>query len=292
MPIVRADCWRRSDHTPRSAEGARRGRVSAPSRSHPGRRTNRHQAKEVPDRGLTARWREGRADGKPSMRVGCARRGPIGSAGWQLRRGTKRRHRGRPGHPHRPERPAGQRRPQDQALVSLVEGFTAAARSQPRAALGHAQAVLAHADALGISHDCLRWAWPLAARAAHDLNDTVTAGELLTLLDNYQPGHLPPMLRTERDLAGARLAARDGDPDAAAAFTAAIASLREQSTPYHLAYGLLDYAGYLTRLPDAEAASLAAGEAQTIADGLRCQPLLDRAAGLTPAAPPVPAPTA
>jgi len=138
MPIVRADCWRRSDHTPRSAEGARRGRVSAPSRSHPGRRTNRHQAKEVPDRGLTARWREGRADGKPSMRAGCARRGPIGLAGWQLRRGTTRRHRGRPGHPHRPERPAGQRRPPGPGTSQPGRGLhrrrpqPAARRTRPR----------------------------------------------------------------------------------------------------------------------------------------------------------------
>ena len=33
--------------------------------------------------------------------------------------------------------------PQDQALVNLVEGFTAAARRQPQAALGHARAILA-----------------------------------------------------------------------------------------------------------------------------------------------------
>jgi tetratricopeptide (TPR) repeat protein len=180
---------------------------------------------------------------------------------------------------------------QVQALVSLVEGFTAAARRQPRAALGHARAILAHASALGISHDCLRWAWPLAARAAHDLDDTAAAAELLALLDGHQPGHLAPMLRAERDLARARLAAADG-PDAAAAFTAAISSLREQSTPYHLAHGLLDHAGYLTGLPDAEAAARVAGEARDIAQRLRCSLLLDRAASLTPAAPPAPAPTA
>jgi hypothetical protein len=90
------------------------------------------------------------------------------------------------------------------------------------------------------------------------------------------------MLRAERDLARARLAASrgDSDPDAAAAFAAAIASLREQSTPYHVAHGLLDHAWYLTRLHDAGAASLAAGEARAIASQLRCQPLLDRAADL------------
>ena len=170
--------------------------------------------------------------------------------------------------------------PQDQALVSVAEGFTAAGRRQPRVALGHARAVLAHAGALGISHETMRWAWPLAARAAHDLGDTAATGELLTLLDNYQPGHLPPMLRAERNLARARLAAADGGPDAAAAFAAAISSMREQSTPYHLAHGLLDHAWDLTPLDDADTAARAIGEARDIAGRLRCQPLLDRAAAL------------
>jgi hypothetical protein len=97
------------------------------------------------------------------------------------------------------------------------------------------------------------------------------------------------MLRAERDLARARLAAADGNSAATAAFTAAISSLREQSTPYHLAHGLLDHAWYLTRLHDVSAAALAAGEARDIAGQLRCQPLLDRAADLTPAEPSVPA---
>ena len=59
--------------------------------------------------------------------------------------------------------------PQSKALLSVAEGFTADALRQPKAALRHAQATLAYADTLGISHDTLRWAWPLAARAAHDL---------------------------------------------------------------------------------------------------------------------------
>ena len=59
--------------------------------------------------------------------------------------------------------------------------------------------------------------------------------------------------------------------------TAAITGLREHSTPYHLAHGLLDHAGYLTRHDDAEAAVLAIEEARTIGNRLRCRPLLDRA---------------
>jgi hypothetical protein len=91
------------------------------------------------------------------------------------------------------------------------------------------------------------------------------------------------MLRAERDLARARLTATDGDPDPAAAFSAAVSSLRELSTPYHLAHGLLDYAGHVTGMHDATAAAAAVSEASTIAHQLRCQPLLDRAADVTPA---------
>jgi hypothetical protein len=100
---------------------------------------------------------------------------------------------------------------------------------------------------------------------------------LLALLDSYQPGHLGPMLRAERDLVRARLATDDGDPAAAAAFAAAVSSLRELSTPYHLAHGLLDYARYLMHTGDAEGGAAAVEEARDIAGRLRCQPLLDRA---------------
>ena len=173
--------------------------------------------------------------------------------------------------------------PQDKALISIVEAFSAVARHHPQDALRHARATLALASALGISHEFQRWAWPLAARAAHDLNDTAATGELLALLDNYQPGHLAPMLRAERDLVRARLAAGDSDQAASAAFTAAISGLREHGTPYHLAHGLLDHAEHLTRLDDTDAAAAAIREARDIAQRLRCQPLTDRAAALTSA---------
>jgi len=182
--------------------------------------------------------------------------------------------------------------PQDQAMVGVAEAFTAAARHQSQDASRCARAVLAHADVLGISFDHPRWAWPLAARAAHELGDTTAVGELLALLDSYPPGQLAPMLRAERDLVRARLAATDGGQDAAAAFAASITRLREQSTPYHLAHGLLDHAQYLLGHEDAEAAeaaALAIEEARDIAAGLRCQPLLDRAADLDPANPKTPA---
>jgi class 3 adenylate cyclase/tetratricopeptide (TPR) repeat protein len=172
---------------------------------------------------------------------------------------------------------------QDKALISTVEAFTAAARRQPADALRCARAALSYADALGISFESLRWAWPLAARTAFELQEVVAVRELLTLLDSHQPGHIAATLRAERDLVRARLAASDGDAVAEAAFAAAITYLREQSTPYHLAHGLLDHAGYLTRRGDGDAASLTIDEARVIGRRLRCQPLLDRADNLEPA---------
>ncbi len=163
--------------------------------------------------------------------------------------------------------------PQSQALIAVIEVFIAAARHQPETALRRARANLAHVDALGAAHEATRWAWPAAARTAWELDDAAASQELLALLDALQPGRLPPMLRAERDLARARLASANGDE-----FAAAIAALRELSTPYHLGHGLLDYAVELTRRGDVDAAAAAVDEATAIAVQLRCQPLLDRAA--------------
>jgi tetratricopeptide (TPR) repeat protein len=172
--------------------------------------------------------------------------------------------------------------PQDQANIAVAEAFTAAALGQPGAALRHAHAALDHAGALGIGADVLRWAWPLAARAAHDLADTATTRQLLATLDGYPPGRLAPMQRAERDLARARLAATGGDKVAGRAFAAAISGLRQHSTPYHLAHGLLDHAAHLSHCGDDQAAAAAASEAADIAQRLGCQPLADRAGTIQP----------
>jgi class 3 adenylate cyclase/tetratricopeptide (TPR) repeat protein len=172
--------------------------------------------------------------------------------------------------------------PQDAASTGTVETLTAAARCQPRDALRHARSTLAHAGALGISHDTVRWAWPAAARAAYDLGDTDAARDLIALLDSCQPGHLAPILRAERDLARARLADRDGE-QAGVAFAASIGGLRAMSTPYHLAHGLLDHAEHLIHRGDTSAAALAVSESREIAHRLRCRPLLVRAEHVMPA---------
>jgi hypothetical protein len=122
-------------------------------------------------------------------------------------------------------------------------------------------------------HEATRRAWPLAARTAWELDDPSASEELLAMLDALQPGRLRPMLRAERDLARACLASANGEE-----FAAAVTALRELSTPYHLAHGLVDYAQELTRRGETAAAAAASDEATAIAVQLRCQPLLDRAA--------------
>jgi hypothetical protein len=67
-----------------------------------------------------------------------------------------------------------------------------------------------------------------------------------------------------------------------AAFAAAVAGLRQHSTPYHLAHGLLDHAAHLAARGHTDAAAAAVGEAAGIARRLGCQPLLGRAADLSP----------
>jgi hypothetical protein len=86
------------------------------------------------------------------------------------------------------------------------------------------------------------------------------------------------MLRVERDLAAARLAAdRDGGTDR---LEAAVAMLREASTPFHLGHGLVDLAEHLVAAGrDGDAAPLLT-EATTIAEGLGAAPLATRAAAV------------
>ena len=170
-------------------------------------------------------------------------------------------------------------------MLALAQAFSAAAERSLGDALAHARRVLAHADVLGLSHEAMRWAWPLAARAACDLNDTVAAQELIAQLDAHPPGHLGPMLRAERDLARARLAERRDDPGAGSVLAAAINRQRQDSTPYHLAHGLLDQSGYYLCHENADAAADALAEARAIARQLSCAPLLERAAAVEPVAP-------
>ena len=96
-----------------------------------------------------------------------------------------------------------------------------------------------------------------------------------------QPSPLEATIRS----AAAWLADRRGEPGAGPALAAAINRQREDSTPYHLAHGLLDQSRYYLRHENADAAGDALAEARAIARQLSCVPLLERAAAIEPVTP-------
>ena len=123
----------------------------------------------------------------------------------------------------------------------------------------------------------LVWAWSLAVRAAHEVSDAAATQELLALLDSYQPGHVVPLLRAERDLARARLAGQDDDQRRRGRVR------RGHRQPARARHPLPPRPRPARPRPvpaphgDDEAAAAAIDEARAIGARLRCQPLLDRA---------------
>jgi class 3 adenylate cyclase/tetratricopeptide (TPR) repeat protein len=169
--------------------------------------------------------------------------------------------------------------PQAQASVGVLEALVALSTGDVSGALAHAMGVLQKEEAIGIGHESERWAWPLAARTARSLGDKEALGTLLAILDAHPVGHLPPILRAERRLVTAVVAA-DAEPPGTASVVSAVAEavvlLREVGNPYQLAHGLVDYAEVLARAGE-DGVDAALAEARGIAERLGCAPLLARA---------------
>lgn len=168
---------------------------------------------------------------------------------------------------------------QEQATLGVLDATAALCAGDLAQALTHASAVLEKADALGIGSDTMRWAWPLAGRSARSLGERAALEHLVGIVDAYPPGHLPPILRAERQLVAALLAA-DAEaphgPSVVAAVAGAVEALRDAGNPYQLAHGLIDLAEVSARA-GAEGVDEALAEATDIAERLGCPPLAGRA---------------
>jgi tetratricopeptide (TPR) repeat protein len=173
---------------------------------------------------------------------------------------------------------------QDLASIATARAVSAASEANYEQALVHAQRAVAYAEVLGFDAETTRWSWPLAADAAFELGDLSEVSRLVDLLDQQPQGHIPPVLRAERQRIRARQLAARADPSATEAFAAATQSFRQLGSPYHLAVGLLDHADHLTAADDPQAAHQLAAEAEGIAERLGAQPLLKRARRLMPGA--------
>jgi class 3 adenylate cyclase/tetratricopeptide (TPR) repeat protein len=152
---------------------------------------------------------------------------------------------------------------------------------RPGEVLEHAQAVLATKGAVGVAHELIVWAWPLAARAAWLLRDGPGAAQLLAYIDEHPAGHLPPLLRAERELAAARdaeVATADGID---ALFESPVAALRRFGSPYHVAHALIDQAQRLGDMGVYRRSLL--DEARQIAERFGAEPLLARVEACTAA---------
>jgi hypothetical protein len=167
--------------------------------------------------------------------------------------------------------------PEDQSALAIGEAMTAAAEHDPDAALEHSLRALSFVGALGVSHEALRWGWPVATRIALDRDDADTIDSLLVMLPVELPRLVPPMLRAERLLVLARRAAAEGSDDAGATFESAVTAMREMSPPHLLAQGLLDHAEFLAAHADPAGAAAAADEARAIGERLGCRPVVARA---------------
>ncbi len=178
---------------------------------------------------------------------------------------------------------------EDQAYIAMAGAFEAAARSDHDQALRLATAGIEHlGTGIRFGGEYATWTWPLAARTAHELARFDIEAMLADRCSDLAPGAVPIMHRAELALIRARLAAAGDDAGATAQFADALAMLREHSTPYHLAQGLLDNAEHLHHHDDTNVAEYI-NEALSIAEHLDCPPLTHRAQRLRTTTTPLPA---
>ena len=133
----------------------------------------------------------------------------------------------------------------------------------------------------GPSSQASRIAFPCALEAALGLGRTGDAADLLSLLAERPPGHIPPYLRAHLDRGAGLLAAAAGDlATAETQLGLAIERLDSLAYPYWLAVAQTDLAAVLLddRRPD-EARSLLENSTRILKE-LRALPALGRAEGL------------
>ena len=133
----------------------------------------------------------------------------------------------------------------------------------------------------GVSSQASRIGFPIAIEAAVDLGRAGDAADLLALLANHPPGHVPPFLRAQLARGDGLLATADADPATAEArFRAAIDELGSLGYPYWLAQVQTDLAGLLIDDHRANEARVLLDEAIAVLKDLRAAPALERAENL------------
>jgi tetratricopeptide (TPR) repeat protein len=164
--------------------------------------------------------------------------------------------------------------------LQLAEGDTEAALEQGT------QVVRWTIDNLAASNENMRIAWPATMDAAFRVGRLDAARDLLGVLEERPPGHIPPYLNAQLARGRALLAAAEGRHDAVEADLIRTANLmRDFDYPYWLAVSQLDLAEWLIgQARRAEVDSLLE-EAVEILGPLGAVPALARAQSLAEASP-------
>jgi class 3 adenylate cyclase len=168
---------------------------------------------------------------------------------------------------------------QDRSSVALTDMMLAVAEGRMADVVAVGRELLELAAALGMNQETSYWGWPEAVRAAFALGQLGTVEDFIGALDAHPDGHLPQVLRAQRDLARARLAAARG-ADADDQLRAAVDGVRAAGSPYHLAHAQLDLAAHLRQVGQAAEARPLVDEAAAVAERLGAAPLAARAEGL------------
>ncbi|HTU77848.1 MAG TPA: adenylate/guanylate cyclase domain-containing protein [Solirubrobacteraceae bacterium] len=165
------------------------------------------------------------------------------------------------------------------AIHSSVAVGVRLAEGRAAEALASGIALLAPAiDTLGISHDAVRNAWPDTLAAALELGRLDAAAQLLELLGEQPPGHIPPYLRAQLLRGGALTAAAEGELRAVERdLGRAIEGFRALRYPYWLARAQTDLAAWLIEQDRRGEAAPLLGEATATLESLGATPALARA---------------
>jgi class 3 adenylate cyclase/tetratricopeptide (TPR) repeat protein len=164
------------------------------------------------------------------------------------------------------------------AAASLAEGRSRHAFEAARRAIDEAIG-----GALGLPHEAVRLAFPVALEAAIDIGDLEEAARLADTLATRPRGEVPPFLRAQVIRAKALIAgARGEDQDVEESLAIAEATFRDLGYPYWTARAELDRAEWLARQNRLDESTTLATEAGVTFETIGAAPMLARARALLP----------
>ena len=164
--------------------------------------------------------------------------------------------------------------------LDLAEGRTEAGLARSRTLLAEAMSTF------GPSVEAFRDVWPEAVSTAIAAGRLDTANELIALLADLPPGHIPPFLRHHLARARGLLAAASGEHEQVEAdLQAAVSGFEALRYPYWQAVAQTDLAAWLIDQGRTQEAAALLQDAATALQRLGAAPALARAQGLLDAAP-------